>query len=236
MRPFRQIIYGMFYKPVLKLYLKTAPMVKMNGFRLKVPRSVFHPGLYFSTGFLYRHLNGLGLKGRSFLEIGCGSGALSLLALSKGARVTAVDLNPGAVEVTLKNIRRNLGERVAADVYRSDVFSEVPVRKFDVIVVNPPYYFKDPVNMETLAWHCGANGEYFHKLFSRLHDYAASTSLVLMCLHENCEVEKIGRIAGTYQVELSLEAAEKIKWEKNYIFRLVPGVKRPASPITGSQP
>ena len=46
------------------------------------------------------------IKG-SVLEIGCGAGIISVHLASKGARVTAVDLNPKAVEATRFNSTNN---------------------------------------------------------------------------------------------------------------------------------
>ena len=47
-------------------------------------------------------------KGRKFLEIGCGSGALSILASSLGWNVHACDINPFAVAATRGNMAKNL--------------------------------------------------------------------------------------------------------------------------------
>src|ERR687895_448069 len=45
-------------------------------------------------------LDALGpVEGRSVLELGCGAGRLSLELLRRGARLTAIDISPGMVEV-----------------------------------------------------------------------------------------------------------------------------------------
>jgi len=74
-------------------------------------------------------------KGDSFLEVGCGSGYVSIVAALLGANVDAVDMNPRAVECTLRNAELN-GVRVNAWV--SDLFSNVK-GAYDWIVMNPPY-------------------------------------------------------------------------------------------------
>jgi hypothetical protein len=43
---------------------------------------------------------------------------------------------------------------------------------FDIIVINPPYYKKDPGSYSDYAWNCGSNGEYFKKLFTQLRGYS----------------------------------------------------------------
>ena len=76
-------------------------------------------------------------KGDTVLEIGCGSGALSIaLAKKANAKVTAVDINPEACELTKENVSAN-GARV--EVLCGDMFEPVKKKKFHMIVSNPPY-------------------------------------------------------------------------------------------------
>lgn len=70
-----------------------------------------------------------------FLEIGCGSGFLSILAAKMGAVVTAVDLNPDAIEATEKNAKAN---SVHITPLYSDLFDSV-TGIYDFIVFNAPY-------------------------------------------------------------------------------------------------
>ncbi len=75
------------------------------------------------------------IKG-SVLEIGCGTGIISVHLASKGARVTAVDLNPKAVEATRFNSMNN---SVKVEVLEGYMFDPVESRRFGTIVCNPPY-------------------------------------------------------------------------------------------------
>lgn len=74
--------------------------------------------------------------GEQVLEIGCGSGIVSLAAARRGCAVTAVDIS----EAALANTRLNAERLGAADlaVHRSDMFSGVS-GMFDVILAHPPY-------------------------------------------------------------------------------------------------
>ncbi|MDP2169177.1 MAG: peptide chain release factor N(5)-glutamine methyltransferase [Rhodocyclaceae bacterium] len=72
------------------------------------------------------------------LDLGTGSGCIAItLALElPGARVTAVDVSPPALEVARVNAQL-LGATV--DLLASDWFAGLPEDRFDFIVANPPY-------------------------------------------------------------------------------------------------
>jgi release factor glutamine methyltransferase len=70
------------------------------------------------------------------LEIGCGTGIVSIHLAHKGAQVTAVDLNPKAVEATRFNSQNN---RAETEILEGDMFAPVSGRRFGTIVCNPPY-------------------------------------------------------------------------------------------------
>ncbi len=97
------------------------------------------------------------LEGKILLEIGSGSGVISVITALRGARVTAVDVNPKAVENTLLNAEKH-GVRV--DAFESNLFEKVK-RKFDVIIFNPPYVPTEPgeeKDLLSLAWDGGPKG------------------------------------------------------------------------------
>ena len=76
-------------------------------------------------------------KGDTVLEIGCGSGAIGIaLAKKVGAKVTAVDINPDACELTKENAQRN---GVKMDVLCGDLFEPIKKKKYHMIISNPPY-------------------------------------------------------------------------------------------------
>lgn len=94
-------------------------------------------------------------KGERVLEIGCGSGVVSIHCASNGCDVTSVDINPYAVELTGSNFCRN---GLKGDVSVSDVYSNVEGR-FDTIIFNLPYLpTEDDIGIISKAWDGGSDG------------------------------------------------------------------------------
>ena len=89
------------------------------------------------------------IKG-SVLEIGCGTGIIGISLAIRGCEVTAIDLNPNAVEATRFNSKIN---NVQLEILEGNMFSPIKNRTFDSIVCNPPYLppLDEPYNDPRLA-------------------------------------------------------------------------------------
>lgn len=135
---------GKIYKPILAKYLASTHTYRYRGVRLVVPPEVFHPAFFFSTKLLLKYLGNQPLRGKSLLELGAGSGLISIYAAKKGALVTASDINPIAIQYLEVNRQRNKG--VDLEIILSDLFTGIPPRCFDLIAINPPYYKKKPAS------------------------------------------------------------------------------------------
>lgn len=205
------------YKPLLVKYLSSNRQYRSNGITLQVPPQVFHPGFFFSTRLLMRVVLKLPLQGRSFLELGAGSGLIAMQAEKKGAVVTASDINPVAIEYLQKNRRRN---NSSIRILQSDLFDNIPLEAFDVIAINPPYYKKDPVSYAEHAWYCGINGQFFERLFNGLCSYIHAQSKVLMILCDGCDISMIENMAAAKGFEMKCVLRSRNLVERNYIFSI----------------
>jgi release factor glutamine methyltransferase len=152
------------------------------------------------------------LAGKSFLELGCGSGLIAIKAAKAGANVTASDLSLKAIENTKYNA--NLNHTFIKIVY-SDLFDNIEKIPFDWIVINPPYYARKPESEQDLAWYCGEDFEYFKKLFASLNDYMHSQTQVVMVLTKAADVDSIKKIAKDYN--FGFEFFD----EKDFLFKIV---------------
>ena len=76
-------------------------------------------------------------EGQSVLEIGTGSGLVSMYASLLTDDVTATDINYNALELAEKNFKLNNINTIRLEF--GDLFESVKNEKFDVILFNTPY-------------------------------------------------------------------------------------------------
>lgn len=179
--------------------------------------TVFTPFLTFSTKILLEFIEDLPIKNKRFLELGCGCGVISILAAKKGAVVTATDINQIALDALEKNAVKN---GVVLDIISSDLFQNLNGKIFDYIIINPPYYPKNPASIAENAWFCGENFDYFEGLFSQLPKFTNENTVVAMILSEDCAIENIKAIALKNGMAFELLLEKKVFAERNFIFSI----------------
>ena len=93
-------------------------------------------------------------QGEKVLEVGCGSGVVSVHCAANGCDVTAGDVNPSAVMLTRRNLEAN---GLEASVVETDVYSGIE-GTFDTIVFNLPYLPVEEDGLLAKAWSGGPDG------------------------------------------------------------------------------
>lgn len=188
-----------------------------HGIKLKVLPNVFHPGIFLSTNIFIEFLSQFELKNQSVLELGAGSGMISFYCAKNGAKVTSTDINKNAIAGLKENSESN---QLPIEIIESNLFENVQPNDFDYILINPPYYPKNPSSEQEKAFFCGADFEYFKTLFAQLQNQWTIESNIFMILSEDCELEQIKSIASSKKISLKLDYETKKLQERNYIFRL----------------
>lgn len=179
--------------------------------------TVFSPKNTVSTKIFLNYLNTLDLENKSVLELGCGSGIISLFCASKNAKVVASDINELALDSLTSSSK---DQDLKIECIYSDLFDNIPKTKFDYILINPPYYPKTPKNIEEKAWFCGEDFEYFKKLFLQLPNQLTETTNCLLILSEDCEINSIHNIASKDALSLKKTSKTSTLFETNYIFKI----------------
>lgn len=94
----------------------------------------FGTGHHETTHLMLNAVLELDVKGKSILDMGCGTGVLAILASKRGAAsAIAIDYDAWAYENTIENIERNHVANVQALHGGKEI---IPDTKFDIILAN----------------------------------------------------------------------------------------------------
>ncbi|MGY3775675.1 50S ribosomal protein L11 methyltransferase [Helcococcus sueciensis] len=97
------------------------------------PKMAFGTGTHETTSMCMEYVEQMDMKDRDILDIGCGSGILSILSKKLNAKnVDACDIDQIAVDSTIENSNIN---NVEVNAFISDLFSNVE-KKYDIIFAN----------------------------------------------------------------------------------------------------
>jgi len=129
--------------------------------------------------------------GDRVLEIGCGTGYVSISLALQGALVTGVDINPLAVSLARDNAERN-GVSHAATFFESDLFSSM-TGTYDVIAFNPPYLPSEDIASSEFdaCWDGGPTGrEVSSGFISQMPAYLAPNGRAYLLQSSLCNPEE----------------------------------------------
>jgi len=137
--------------------------------------------------------------GERVLEIGCGTGVVAIHCAKNGADVTAVDINPSAVELTRKNAAAN---GAYMDIRLSDLYEDIDSH-YDTIVFNLPYLPVDDKGTLEKAWSGGDDGiGPLPKLLNDVKDRLLPRGRFVIVVSSLMDQQRLGEVLSGYDVKV----------------------------------
>lgn len=165
---------------------------RINGFKFTVYPTVFNPSTFYSGKYFAEFITGLDkLDGKRVLDMGCGTGVVSVFAASKGAQCLAVDKNPMSVKASLTNSTQNNLKKNIESI-ESDLFDRIDKSyKFDLIFFNPPYYKGEPKSQMEYALKAGENYEVIKHFIEHSNEYLAENGIIYLIISSDMPVKMV---------------------------------------------
>ena len=162
---------------------------------IEVPKGVYYP----REDSLLLSKNIPEGKGKC-IEIGCGSGFVSIIAYKKGWNVFSVDINEKAIEATKKNCNE-------LKVIQSDIFSNIDDR-YDLVLCNSPYLEKDEDSkyMKGESEHIFGGSEFLKRFLDECRNKLNENGKILVVISSlTKDFEKIYKTFGYKGKEIKTE-------------------------------
>ena len=151
-------------------------------------------------------------KYENILEIGCGSGLLSIIA-ARYSKVTSVDINEKAVEITKKNMKLN---KVSLLVKKSDLFDNI-TGKFDLIVFNPPYL---PDNDNIKGSEIWSENGVINRFLKNVNKFLNKDGKILIVVSSLTGMKYIEDLTRKYGFSFKKVKTEKVPWEELIVLEI----------------
>lgn len=179
---------------------------------------MFNPNDYFSSKIFADFILSLGdLGGKYILDMGCGSGIVSVFAASKNACCLAVDVNPVSVKTTEENAKQNnFGEKIKT--LQSDLFEHIKAEeKFDIIFFNPPYYEKEPHTDFEKAFFTGKDFRVIRKFLQRAAAHLALDGVIYFITSSDLNIDLFLKMVSAGGFEFNIIKKVNTLFETFYI-------------------
>ncbi|GEM_PF-1300865 len=131
--------------------LMSGKTFKINNARVEVCKNVFSPVFTLSSSLLAK-VSTIEVRSNDIvLDLGTGSGVLSLILARKSFFTVASDISLDAARCALKNLKKN-SLNAFCDVVACDLTSAFREKAFSLVVFNPPYLEGKAKNALEKAW------------------------------------------------------------------------------------
>lgn len=155
-------------------------------------------------------------KNDSFLEVGCGTGLVTMAAARYARTVVATDISMDAVQNTIENLKsNNLNHQVS--VFQGDLLTALQVTSsFEVIAFNPPYLpddeYSSSLDRATIG---GPEGtEISEHFLCQAVDHLKLGGRVYLVCSTLADVTKIQKIMESLGLQVRIAASKKLFYEE----------------------
>lgn len=196
---------------------------KLAGYNFIVRPTVFNPSDFTSSKLFISYIKTLDLKEKNILDMGAGSGVLSIVAASRGAKCIAADINPVAVRCIRENAKENnFAEQITA--IESDLFESlrsVSPAKYDIIFFNPPYYKGNPGNNFERAFKGGPNLEVLKLFLKEAKNFMVPGGFLCILFSSDMDISDFYKHLDTCGYSHKILLSTKKYFETFYIIEAV---------------
>lgn len=159
----------------------------------------------------------LKLSSLSLLDMGSGSGVIGEFALKKKIATTFVDINPLSIDY----ISKKFSNKKLATIIESDLFSNIPNTKFDIITFNTPY-LPDDEELIDPALHGGPVGyEVTVKFLDGVKSFLSKDGVLIFLIssltHPDVVEAKLYKLGLSYKIV----KRKKLFFEELLVYRVV---------------
>lgn len=181
---------------------------------LDVPESIYYPRE--DSLLLAKVLEKESLQDKKVLEVGCGSGFLSIVMAKKGAEVTAVDIDKNAINTAKGNAKSNNAE---INCFESGLFSAI-TSKFDLLVFNPPYLPDEGIDRTYAGGRTGR--ETIERFIKQARTHLNKNGKILLLISSLTGEKDVMSLFHKHGFKTRIASREKVPWEELMVIEAVP--------------
>lgn len=184
------------------LNLKKKKIYKIGRYKVVVYPDVFPP--FDDSLFFYKFLKKLKNPGRA-LDMGTGSGILSLGIQKKAKSIVSADINKKVIKSLKETI--NLNKIKNIEPRCSNIFSNIK-EKFDTIVFNAPFMYFKPKNMLEKAI-CDENYKDLGKFLKQARKHLTKNGRIYLAFSNIGDMDYFGKLIRNNKLKTKLLSKKK---------------------------
>ncbi len=156
----------------------------------------------------------------SFLEVGCGSGYITINAAMIASRVVAIDIILEALQTTLRNAQEN--GVAGINTAQGDLLTAIhPKKRFSVIAFNPPYLPADTDSSDLDFALVGglAGTELTERFLTQAAEHLTTGGSVYVVASSLANIKRVGEAIEDVGLKPSVVATKKLFYETICVLR-----------------